>query len=137
MRAALRTTIALAAFEQENPPTLSYDELFARYWFCMRLRNVLSKTVSWRTYGESIRSSHGIGSNGSCGFCQVSGEVREKVFAFVSAVGWSRRSDSRTLFEDAFVSMHCVPKSLQICRQPYAVWLRLGLVCEKSRILKG
>jgi hypothetical protein len=46
VRAALCTTIALPAFEQENPPTLSYDELFARYWFCTRLRTVLSKTVS-------------------------------------------------------------------------------------------
>jgi hypothetical protein len=31
VRAALCTTIALPAFQRGNPPTLSYDELFARY----------------------------------------------------------------------------------------------------------
>lgn len=82
VRAALCTTIALLAFQQGNPPRLSCDELSARYLFCMRLRTVRSKTVSWQTYGVSTRSGHGIGSNGSCGFYQALWAVRGKVRAF-------------------------------------------------------
>ena len=45
------------------------------------------------------------------GFTKYRGQVGRR-FLHLYQLGWLRRSDTQTLLEDAFVSMHCVPKSL-------------------------
>ena len=80
----------------------------------MRLRTVLSKTAAWQTYGVSARSARCIGSNASCGSYQVLWAVREKVLAFVLAVGWPRRCNREHYSRLPSYQMHRVLKSLPI-----------------------
>jgi hypothetical protein len=71
------------------------------------------------------------------GFTKYRGQFGRR-FLHLYRLGWPRRSDSRTLFEDAFVSMHCVPKSLPNLSSTLRSMVTTGRPCrEKSRIVKG